>query len=182
MSAMLSRASTISFDPVVHQQRAQFNSSTGSWVFGLAAFAAGVALKNMMKSGAGASGASRISAPAHHAGGSSSIKALLRDTMEEEGRSGDYLSSISSEVAKLREEVASLSAQKELLKVSSDDLSPMGGSDEYTQLLERLDQINAEKVRLSQTEALLQQNLMTQESNVSAPSEALLGDLQRVQN
>ncbi len=190
MSAMLSRAATISFDPMVPSQRAQFNPSTGSWVFGLAAFAAGVALKKMIQPASNALPARpNLAANSHSAvssdrrnGVNHSMKALLRDTMAEEGRSGDFLSSISSEVAKLRQEVASLSAQKEQLRSNYVQPDHDTSVDEYSQVKETLDQLNAEKAKLARTEAELQQVLMTQKASVSGANEAIHGDLQKVQH
>ncbi len=183
MSAMFSRATTISFDPMVQHQRAQFNSSTGSWVFGLAAFAAGVALKKMIQPAGDASLASKVSTPVIGGRSNGSMKALLRDTMAEEGRSGDFLSSISSEVAKLREEVASLSAQREQLKSPASVQSDyVRSADEYNQVKETLEQLNAEKARLAKTEAELQQVLMTQRVSTSGATDAIYSDLEKVQH
>lgn len=187
MSAMLSRASSVSFDPMVQSQRAQFNPSTGSWVFGLAAFAAGVALKKMIQptgearpAVADAPETSGYLPSSSHQGGNS-MKSLLRDTMAEEGRSGEYLSGISSEVAKLREEVATLSAQKEQLKTNAIQHDFEKGADEYSQVKENLHQLNAEKARLERTETELQQVLMAQKTSTSGANEAIHVDLQRVQ-
>ncbi len=186
MSSMLSRAATISFDPMVQHQRAQFNPSTGSWVFGLAAFAAGVALKKMIQPTGECSASG--SNPPHHpnspvgSGRDNSMKALLRDTMAEEGRSGDFLSSISSEVAKLREEVSALSAQREQLKTDAFPQAYERSVDEYSKVKETLDQLNAEKARLAKTEAELQQILKAQQPTSSGSNDTLRGDLERVQH
>ena len=187
MSAMLSRASTISFDPGVQNQRAQFNPSTGSWVFGLAAFAAGVALKKMIRptADAGTSVATTPESdgylPPSLVRGGNSMKSLLRDTMAEEGRSGEHLSGINSEVAKLREEIATLSAQREQLKTNTIQHDFERDNDEYSQVKETLNQLNAEKARLARTEAELQQVLMAQQTSTSGANEAIHVDLQRVQ-
>ncbi|MGJ8654864.1 MAG: hypothetical protein ACSHX6_00330 [Akkermansiaceae bacterium] len=191
MSAMFSRATSISFDPLIQHQRAQFNPSTGSWVFGLAAFAAGVALKKMIQPASEGSPAQPPATPTptpdpqtrfSRDRSGDSMKALLRDTMAEEGRSGDFLSSISSEVAKLREEVATLSAQKEQLKAHPVPHEYDRSNDEYSQVKETLGQLNAEKARLARTEAELQQVLMSQKASTPGADDAIRGDLLKVQD
>ncbi len=169
MSSMLSRASGISFDPVIPSNRPQFNPATGSWVFGLAAFAAGVAVNKMIKPDAQRS-TQKTKAPRSNPRAStesfeeSHMRSLLRDTMAEESRSGEYVETISAEVARLRDEIASLSAQRSEFSAvaSAPDQPDVRLEQEFNQVRETLERIHEEKKKLSNTEQELKQVLASQ--------------------
>ncbi len=224
MAAMMSRAASVTFDPIIPAHRAQFNPATGSWVFGLAAFAAGVAINRMIHSESGETPSpdkrSRSSeqprlkqAPAPSKGYSAlkrgSMKDLLHDTMAEESKSGEYLNSIGSEVAKLRAEVAALSAQREQIKYEQDHSHDVAAShepsiasqqdvwspappvsqeapaealkQEFEVVRETLSKLNAEKAKLVETEQELNKVLAEQQLN-GANNNDFRTELNQVQN
>lgn len=193
MSSMLSRASGITFDTTSLSSRPQFNPATGSWVFGLAAFAAGVAVNKMIKPGGQRSAVksnksrsnshSRMDSDAFR---ESHMHSLLRDTMEEESRSGEYVENISLEVAKLREEIAALCAQKDQYRLESPliarepNMADASLEQEFNEVRAKLGQINEEKSRLSRTEQELKQVLATKR-NESSYTELADGKLSEIQ-
>ena len=174
VDAMLRRAAAYSpYDSGFSGSRPSFNPQAGSWVFGLAAFAAGVVVNKIAKRDAGAEAGSSEpesyptrSVPTHTPPAvgtqSRSMGALLRDTMAEESRSGEALSGISAEVAKLREEVAALSAQREQIKQQSHYAQASSGHDEYSAARQTLSDLTLEREKLSATESNLQQILAEQ--------------------
>jgi len=172
---MLSRASGISFDPVIPSSRPQFNPATGSWVFGLAAFAAGVAMKRMLRPEEQSSSQKPEVPSISHSNAStdtfreSHMRSLLRDTMAEESRSGDYVENISSEVARLRDEIAALSAQKDQFRAESSFVENQSNANdrherEFNEVRAKLQKLHEEKTKLSETERELKQILASQTS------------------